>query len=103
MQLEWSKDAVEDLDTIWEYIAEDNMDRAFSFIEELRAEARKLPDNPMMGKKIPELNDETYREWFYKEYTLVYQVTEKSVIIHEVYNQKKYFIRSINRYDDKSI
>ena len=35
MQLEWSKDAIEDLDNIWEYIAADNITRAFSFIDEV--------------------------------------------------------------------
>ena len=33
-KLEWSPDALEDLDVIWSYIAEDN-------VEELQAQARK--------------------------------------------------------------
>ncbi len=49
MRLEWSQDALEDLDNIWAYIAENNITRAFSFIDEIRAEAKKLSDNPMMG------------------------------------------------------
>lgn len=62
MQLEWSKDAIEDLDNIWEYIAADNITRAFSFIDELRLEARKLAEKPMIGIRIPELNDNNFRE-----------------------------------------
>lgn len=98
MRLEWSKDAIEDLDNIWEYIASDNMLRAFSFIDELRAEAKKVADNPMIGIKIPELNDELFREWFYRDYTLIYEIVDNTVVlIHEVHNQKRYFIRSIAR------
>lgn len=97
MQLEWSKDAVEDLDNIWEYISLDNIMRAFTFIDELRAEAKKLADNPMIGIKIPEINDTNFREWFYRDYTLIYEIVGNVVMIHEVHNQKRYFIRSINR------
>ena len=31
-KLEWSPDALEDLDVIWSYIAEDNVERASSFV-----------------------------------------------------------------------
>ena len=97
MRLEWSQDALEDLDNIWAYIAEDNITRAFSFIDEIRAEAKKLLDNPMMGIKVPELNDNYIREWFYRDYTIIYEIVEKAVIIHEIYNQKKYYIRNVKR------
>lgn len=97
MRLEWSRDAIDDLDNIWEYIADDNITRAFSFIDELRAEANKLADNPMIGIKIPELGDNNFREWFYRDYTLIYEIVGNAVLIHEVHNQKKYFIRSIER------
>ena len=73
-KLEWSPDALEDLDVIWSYIAEDNVERASSFVEELQAQARKLVDAPWTGVIIPELNEEEYREKYYKGYTIVYEV-----------------------------
>jgi len=97
VRLEWSKDAVEDLDYIWEYIALDNVDRAFTFIDELRSEAYRLIENPLMGIKIPELNNINFREWFYKGYTFIYEIEQGRLIIHEVHSQKRYFIRSITR------
>ena len=72
--------------------------REFSFVDELRAEARKVADNPMIGIKIPELSDDLLREWFYRDYTLIYEIVDNAVVlIHEVHNQKRYFIRSIAR------
>ena len=53
MRLEWSKDALEDLDN--------------------------------------------FREWFYKDYTIIYEIVDKAIIIHEVHNQKKFFIGTITR------
>lgn len=80
-----------------EYIAADNITRAFSFIDELQSEARKLSDSTMIGIKIPELNDNNFREWFYRDYTIIYEIVGNALLIHEVHNHKCYFIRSINR------
>ena len=52
-KLEWSPDALEDLDVIWMYIAEDSVERASTFVEELQAQARKLIDAPRTGVVIP--------------------------------------------------
>lgn len=89
MQLEWSKDAIKDLDNIWEYIAADNIMRAFSSIDELRLEARKLAENPMIGIRIPELNDNNFREWFYRDYTIIL----KSWVMH--FLSTKYIIINV--------
>ena len=61
-KLEWSPDALEDLDIIWMYIAEDSVERASTFVEELQAQARKLIDAPRTGVVIPEINDEMFRK-----------------------------------------
>ena len=97
MRLEWSPDAKDDLDKIWEYIAQDSVDRAFQFVNELMNEAQKLKDTPMMGIMIPELNNVNDRELFYKNYTIIYEIMDDRIIIHEVHNQSKYYIRSIKR------
>ena len=99
MELEWSLDALEDLDHIWEFIASDNPVRAFSFIEELQAEARKITSAPRMGTVIPELNREEYREVYYRGYNIMYEIKESAILIHEVYNHNKIYIRSYQRAD----
>ena len=33
------------------------------------------------------------RELYYSGYTIVYEITENKVIIHEVYNQNKIYLR----------
>lgn len=50
-ELEWSPDAVDDLDEIWDSIAIDgDFDIADSFVEKLREEARTLCDNARKGR-----------------------------------------------------
>ena len=96
-KLEWSPDALEDLDIIWMYIAEDSVERASTFVEELQAQARKLIDVPRTGVVIPEINDEMFREKYYKGYTIVYEIGQDDIRVHEVYNQHRIFIRTYNR------
>ena len=97
MKLEWSPDALEDLDIIYDVIAQDNADAAERFITELRAKAGNLLVSPRMGVKIEELNDETFRELHYHGYTIVYEIRQNAIRIHEVYNQRRIFIRTYHK------
>lgn len=97
MNLEWSPDALDDLDTIYEVIALDDEDVAERFIEELRTKAKTLLTSPKIGIKIEELDDKAFRELHYKGYTIVYEICENAIRIHEVYNQKRIFIRTYRR------
>lgn len=97
-ELEWSPDALDDLDEIWDTIAwEGDLDDADSFIDQLRSVARDLCGNARKGRIIPELGLENFREAYYKGYTLVYEITKDSILIHEVFNQKRIYIRSYPR------
>lgn len=42
LDLEWSSDAVDELDLIWDIIAQDDVDAADVFIDRLREEARDI-------------------------------------------------------------
>ena len=97
MRLEWSPDALDDLDGIFDYIAQDNPDRAFSFIGELRSGIYVLKDAPRIGTIIQELGDDAFREYYIKGYNFIYEIKEESILIHEVYNPQRIFIRSYNR------
>lgn len=97
MELQWSPDAVDDLDDIYDIIAEDDADRAYSFVEEIREQALNLLYAPRSGIMIPELGREEFRERHYKMYTIVYEIRENSLLIHEVYYQRRVHIRSYKR------
>lgn len=42
LDLEWSSDAVDELDLIWDIIAQDDVDAADVFFDRLREEARDI-------------------------------------------------------------
>lgn len=97
LNLEWSKDAIEDLEMIWDNIAQDDVDAADTFVEKLRDEARNACVAPKAGHIIPEFENDLYRERYYKGYTIVYEIKDECILVHEVYNQRRVFIRAYNR------
>lgn len=97
MKLEWSLDALDDLDGIWDIIAEDDVERAVSFIKEIRERAQNLLIAPKSGMMIHELGREELRELHYKNYTIVYEIRRESILIHEVFHQRRIHIRSYRR------
>lgn len=96
-KLEWSLDALEDLEAIYDIIALDNEEAAGRFVNEIRSKAATLLTSPGIGIQIEELENESFRELHYKGYTIIYEIREEAVRIHEVYNQRRIFIRTYHK------
>ncbi|MFW6180299.1 MAG: type II toxin-antitoxin system RelE/ParE family toxin [Spirochaetota bacterium] len=62
LRVEWSPEAVEDVDSIAEYISRDSKYYAGSVVTKLLAISRDLSIFPRAGRVVPELDDENYRE-----------------------------------------
>ena len=73
MKVVWSKEALQRLLDIEEYIAEDNVTKAIEFTDFLVSQSLKIEDNPKIGRVIPEFGDEDIRELLIKGYRLVYR------------------------------
>ena len=101
MIVDWTLPAIEDLDSIQEFIATDreSLDDAYSFIYELLSLGDSLCDDSTAkrGTPAPWINDDNIRELYYKGYTLVYEIDGNTVHIHEVYNQKRVHLRYAKR------
>lgn len=92
MKLAWSNIADDDMANILEFIAQDNLERALSFSEELETEAEKLIQFPEMGAPLDGYGD-IYRELHYKGYSIVYEIKPDEILIHEVFNHNRYHHR----------
>jgi plasmid stabilization system protein ParE len=68
-----TEQAAADLDEIWEYIAESNLDAADRVIERLYEAMQKLADRPGRGRTRPELADSIHRFWVENPYLIVYR------------------------------
>lgn len=98
---EWSPDAKDDIDNLWDWIFEESKDAdtATNFIDALIEYVEQNCKYPRNGSRIAIKNDDDYREIYFHEYTIVYEIVaaDTKVIVHEVYNQNRIYIRSYHR------
>ena len=57
VKIEWSPIAENDLNEIIDYIAQDSLEYALTFYEEIREKLENLKNFPKMGRVVPELEN----------------------------------------------
>ena len=93
---------------IAEYIANDNPDRALSFLDELLQVCRRIPDLPSQGREPPELRHlgrTGIREVIHGNYRIVYQVKDKVLLVivakaddrKDIYKNLKYVKKRLRK------
>ena len=66
----WLPAALEDVNSIAEFIARDAVDQAYLFVTRLLEATDRLPDYPRSGRIIPEIGDPSCREILYGSYRM---------------------------------
>jgi addiction module RelE/StbE family toxin len=89
--LAWSPEAVEDLESIATYIERDSAHYARAVATRIVSTAESIPDNPMMGREVPELRDSTIRERFVHRYRVIYRVEPERILIAAVIHGSRLF------------
>ncbi len=85
----WSPEAVEDLESIAEYIERDSSFYAQSVVSQILATARKIKEFLFIGRVLPEIGDENIRERFIYSYRLVYEIQQQRILIVAVMHGKR--------------
>ncbi len=88
-QVEWSPQALSDVESIAEYIARDSVAYANAVVENILKTAESLDESPFRGRVVPELNEESIRERFVYNYRLIYRVQNGTVTIAAVVHGKR--------------
>ena len=87
--IEWSPTAENDLNEIIDYIAQDSLEYALSFYEQVREKVDNLNNFPKIGRKVPELEDPSIRELILRNYRLIYRIFgEKVQIVRIIHGSK---------------
>jgi len=80
-QIVWSQQARDDLQTIVLFIARDNPTVAESFGYQLMSKVDVLAQFPLLGRVVPEENDQSIREIILRPYRIIYKVlAEKQTV-----------------------
>ena len=85
----WSPEAVEDLESIAEYIERDSSFYAQSVISKILEASRNIKEFPLIGRVVPELGNENIRERFVYSYRLVYKMAKRKILIVAVIHGKR--------------
>ncbi len=85
MKIIWTREALENIIEIENYISEDNPNKAVEFTDSLINQCDYLIDNPDMGRIVPELSDPNIRELIHKNYRIVYRHIDEEIQILTVF------------------
>lgn len=89
MKISWSPLAVERLESIFNYIAEDNITAANKMVEKIFRKVESLTKYPLRGRIVPEANKQNIREVFVKEFRIIYRIESRRISILTIRNFKQ--------------
>jgi plasmid stabilization system protein ParE len=86
MKILWTRESLNQLIEIEEFIAKDSAERAVQFVDEIIAHVESLlPGEPRIERMVPEISNPAIGELLFKKYRIVYQVNKSSVEILTVF------------------
>ncbi|PUB83005.1 MAG: type II toxin-antitoxin system mRNA interferase toxin, RelE/StbE family [gamma proteobacterium symbiont of Ctena orbiculata] len=103
MRLVWSDAALEDINEIAEYIHRGSPHYAQRVVEELFAATDLLPEQPRMGRVVPELGQQEIRERFVYSYRLIYEIHSAELHILAVIHGKRLLESVEDRFPDDTL
>lgn len=77
----WAPSALDDINSIAEYIARDSVDQAALFVARLLEVTDRLQEFPFSGRVIPEIGNQSCREIIYRSYRIMYRLEGNEVWI----------------------
>ena len=88
-KVNWSPEAIEDLQSIADYIAKDSRIYAQSVVEKVFDISRSLALHPLIGRIVPEIGMAKLRERFVYSYRLIYHIEDNKILIVAVIHGKR--------------
>jgi plasmid stabilization system protein ParE len=90
MKVEWSEPALDELERIQLYIAQDSVHHARQFVEGAFAATDRLIDFPRAGRQVPEADDPDTRQLIFHDYRIIYRLDppERVVVLAVVHGRR---------------
>ena len=88
LRIRYTRDAVDDLDSIFDYISDDNRKAALDMLERIENAIMKLADHPRIGAVLPtddlSLVEPGYRRIVVQPYLVFYRIGKDEVFVARV-------------------
>lgn len=81
MRIVWSPLALERVEDIARYIAEDNPEAAVHWVDDLFTTVERLADLPKSGRMVPEVGSPRIRELIFGTYRIIYSIKDQVDIL----------------------
>ncbi len=85
----WSEPAKADLRSIHDYIAHDSKHYAKKVTHDIREKTDGLNELPKLGRKIPELNEDSVRELSLYSYRIIYEIKGQDIFVLAVAHRRQ--------------
>ena len=80
VRVEWTDIAIEDMNSIGEYIGKDSLKYAKIVVKNLFASTNILKQHPRIGRIVPEFNTPIIRELIRGNYRIIYRIVDEKHI-----------------------
>lgn len=89
MKINWTKEAMINLQQIEDFISAENPEAATNLVDKLISLTKDLSRFPKKGRVVPELSIDRVREIIFKNYRTVYAIKKNSISILTVFESHK--------------
>ena len=89
MKIIWSPLAINRASKIADYIAQDKPSAAKRWINEVFIKVEQLKSSPQIGRGVPEVSDNKFRELIYGNYRIIYRLEIKQISILTIRHGKQ--------------
>lgn len=81
ISIDWTENALSDLDNIFEYISHDSEFYARKYIDNIVLSLDRLLDFPFSGKEVPEAERDDIQQIIFKSHRIIYQIEPKIISV----------------------
>ncbi|MBN1930115.1 MAG: type II toxin-antitoxin system RelE/ParE family toxin [Desulfobacterales bacterium] len=89
MKIIWSPLAVDRASEIAAYIAQDKPSVAEKWINTIFSKVEELKSSPEIGRIVPEIGNNRFRELIYGNYRIIYRIEKKQISILTIRHGKQ--------------
>ena len=89
MKIIWSPLAIDSASEIAEYIAQDKPSAAEKWINTVFLKVEQLKSSPEIGRVVPEIRNDQFRELIYGNYRIVYHIEKNQISILTIRHGKQ--------------
>ena len=80
-KIEWTRSALSDAWNLRDYIARDSEAYADRFVQRIIEAVEKAAAFPLLGRRVPEADDDTIREILFRKYRIMYRVEPARILV----------------------